>query len=156
MGTFAETAIFDYHLSFADQGKQNSALRFCILLVPFSVYIYVCMCICTYTYVYICMYILHIHIHLYMLLFQTENGKWKPKRFSLIRLMVVCHLSVCWWRNKGKLSTVNELNGLNGVNGLAHLCIQVCALLKLKLTGKIHNSHHLPYIFYCTVKYLAY
>jgi hypothetical protein len=28
MGTFADTAIFDYLLSFADQGKQTSAFRF--------------------------------------------------------------------------------------------------------------------------------
>jgi predicted acetyltransferase len=28
MGTFAETAIIDYHLSFADQGKQTSVLNF--------------------------------------------------------------------------------------------------------------------------------
>ncbi len=28
MGTFAETAIVDYGLSFADQGKQTSVLRF--------------------------------------------------------------------------------------------------------------------------------
>jgi hypothetical protein len=28
MGTFAETAIVDYHLSFADQGKQNSVSVF--------------------------------------------------------------------------------------------------------------------------------
>jgi hypothetical protein len=30
MGMFAETAIVDYHLSFADQGKQTSV--FCFLL----------------------------------------------------------------------------------------------------------------------------
>jgi hypothetical protein len=29
MGTFAETAIVDYHLLFADQGKQTSIFRFC-------------------------------------------------------------------------------------------------------------------------------
>jgi hypothetical protein len=55
-----------------------------------------------------------------------------------------------------KGSYLNELNGLNGVNGLAHLCIQVCAFIKVKLTGKIDNLHHLLYLFYCTVKYLTY
>jgi hypothetical protein len=61
------TAIVGYHLSFADQGKQNSALRFRILLVPFSVYIYVCMCIFTYKYVYICMYVyMYIYVCVYM------------------------------------------------------------------------------------------
>jgi hypothetical protein len=30
MGTFAETAIVDYHLSFADQGKQTSVYCFCL------------------------------------------------------------------------------------------------------------------------------
>jgi hypothetical protein len=28
MGTIAETAIIDYHLSFADQGKQTSVFHF--------------------------------------------------------------------------------------------------------------------------------
>jgi hypothetical protein len=28
MGTFAETAIVNYHLSFADQGNQTSVFRF--------------------------------------------------------------------------------------------------------------------------------
>jgi hypothetical protein len=30
MGTFAETAIIDYRLSFADLGKQTSVFRFCL------------------------------------------------------------------------------------------------------------------------------
>jgi hypothetical protein len=30
MGTFAETSIVDYRLSFADQGKQSSVFRFCL------------------------------------------------------------------------------------------------------------------------------
>jgi hypothetical protein len=43
MGMLAETAIVDYHLSFADQGKQNSVFRFSLqqtkgsLLFLFSV-----------------------------------------------------------------------------------------------------------------------
>ncbi len=50
MGTFAESPIVDYHVSFADRGKQNfhflvplkqtnGSLLFS--LVPFSVYIYI-------------------------------------------------------------------------------------------------------------------
>jgi hypothetical protein len=44
MGTFAETAIIDYRLSFADLGKETSVLRFRLqqtngsLLFAFSVY----------------------------------------------------------------------------------------------------------------------
>jgi hypothetical protein len=30
MGTFAETAIVDYHLSFAGQGKRTPIFRFCL------------------------------------------------------------------------------------------------------------------------------
>jgi hypothetical protein len=43
MGMFADTAIVDYHLSFADQGKHTSAFRFRLeqtngsLPFPFSV-----------------------------------------------------------------------------------------------------------------------
>jgi hypothetical protein len=43
MGTFAETAIFDYRLKFADQGKETSGSYFRLLqtngrlLFPFSV-----------------------------------------------------------------------------------------------------------------------
>jgi hypothetical protein len=49
MGTFAETAIVDYHLSFADQGKQTFIFGFHLQqtnincrfpLVSFSIYIY--------------------------------------------------------------------------------------------------------------------
>jgi hypothetical protein len=40
MGKFAETAIVDYRLSFADQGKQTSVFRFRLLQtngsLPFS------------------------------------------------------------------------------------------------------------------------
>jgi hypothetical protein len=71
MGTFVETAIVDYRLSFPDQGKQtsifqiylqgtNGSLPFPFLFVankekfPFSVssvfciniYIYICVCVC--------------------------------------------------------------------------------------------------------------
>jgi hypothetical protein len=31
MGTFAEIAIIDYHLSFADQGKHTPVFCFCLL-----------------------------------------------------------------------------------------------------------------------------
>jgi hypothetical protein len=30
MGTFAETAVVDYRLSFADQGKRTSVFRYCL------------------------------------------------------------------------------------------------------------------------------
>jgi hypothetical protein len=58
-GHIAETAIIDYRLKFADQGKQTSFLCFRLQqtnrncrfpLIPFSVYIYIYICICMCTY----------------------------------------------------------------------------------------------------------
>jgi hypothetical protein len=74
MGTFAETGNVDYHLSFADQGKETSVFQFrlqqtsknfpfsvfclqqtygtcCFPLVPFSLYIFVSSVFCIYTYI---------------------------------------------------------------------------------------------------------
>ncbi len=51
-----------------------------------------------------------------MLLFQTENRKRKPRRFSLIRFRLlivqteVCCLPVCLRRNKRKLSVCKQTN----------------------------------------------
>ncbi len=45
MGTFAGTAIVDYHLLFADQGKQTSIFRFCLQLIDGSLPIPVSICI---------------------------------------------------------------------------------------------------------------
>jgi hypothetical protein len=58
MGTFAETANVDYHLSFADQGEQ--IFHFPYIYIETAIYI--------------------------SMLFQTENGKRNPRRFSIIRL----------------------------------------------------------------------
>jgi hypothetical protein len=74
MGTFAETANFDYRLTFADQGKQTSVFRCRFRLVLLSVYIY----IETTAYIFIYIYN-NISIHRIR----------KPRRFSLIRLLVV-------------------------------------------------------------------
>ncbi len=59
------------------------------------------------------MYIhLFIYIPIYILPFQTENGKRKPRRFSLI-LLPFAH------RANGSYPFAN---GLNGLEGLGHLC----------------------------------
>ncbi len=58
MGTFAETAIFDYRCSFADQGKQTSSFSFYKkteiavfhFLVPSFVAVFVCVCVYLHTY----------------------------------------------------------------------------------------------------------
>jgi hypothetical protein len=76
MGTFA-TVIVTSRSLLADKGKQTSVLCFRLQQtngncrfssVPFS-------CVCNFIYIFI-----------YMLLFQKENGKWKPRRFPLFRL----------------------------------------------------------------------
>ncbi len=70
---------------------------------------------------------IYIYIYIYILPFQMENGS--PGNNSLIHLLSahllimqieVCHLSVCWWRNKRKLSVCKRTKWLNG---LAYLCI---------------------------------
>jgi hypothetical protein len=119
MGTFAETAIIDYHLSFADQenklyfmfqfaankGKfaisvfclQQTNGSCCFLLVSFSGYKY----ICKYIYIRKRIYIdINMYLHIYMLPFQIENGNGSPGNFPysvyhlLIEQMEVCHLSL--------------------------------------------------------------
>jgi hypothetical protein len=94
MGTFAETTIVSYCLSFADQGKQISVsskhtklCRFRFLLeqtiggyrfplVLFSVYIYTAISM------YINTYIHGKQNYIYILPFQTEKRKHKLKQFS--------------------------------------------------------------------------
>ncbi len=96
MGTFNETAVVDYRSLFANQEKQTSRFPFLraadkrklpFLLVSFSVYT------------------------VYMYIF----FKWKMENRSLVDfpesvycLLIVqtevCYFSVCWQRNKGKLS----------------------------------------------------
>jgi hypothetical protein len=101
MGRYADTAIVDYRLSFADQGKQT--FIFCFLLqqtnrslpfpfskwkLPFSVSSVFC-----------------IHIYsIYMLLFQMENGKQKMEAQAIFLHLLtpllivkteVYRLSVC-------------------------------------------------------------
>jgi hypothetical protein len=74
MGAFAETAIVDYHLSFADQGKQTS-----IFHVHFP-YMYICkyrenenhIYIYMYLYVYVYVYLyVHIYVYVYMCMYMS-------------------------------------------------------------------------------------
>ncbi len=143
MGKFAETANADYHLLFADQGKQTSVsvcsketevccFRFPFatnkqkFAFPFSIYIYShCTVYTENRTIYICIYIYSIYIYLYFVYFRF---KWKTEApafffnpFTIChRTSSSCHLSFCWRRNKQKLC--KELNGLNRLNWLAHLC----------------------------------
>ncbi len=54
-------------------------------------------------------------IYIYMMPFQMENGKLKPRRFSLICLLFAHHTNE-------SLSFV-RYPFLNGLKGLAHLCL---------------------------------
>jgi hypothetical protein len=70
--------------------------------LPFSVSSLFRVCV---LYIYI---IIYIYIYIYMLLFQTENGSPGDFSWSIYRLLIVqieiCRLSICWRRNKRKLS----------------------------------------------------
>ncbi len=57
---------------------------------------------------------MYIYVYIYMLPFHTENGKWKPRLFFLIPLLLV-------HRANGSYLFANRLNRLNGQNGLARL-----------------------------------
>jgi hypothetical protein len=50
-----------------------------------NIYIFV------YLYLYLYLYVYIYTVHIYMLLFQTENGKRKPRQFSLIHLPFAHH-----------------------------------------------------------------
>jgi hypothetical protein len=91
MGTFAETANVDYRLLFAELGKQTSVLSIDIYIRKQN-YVYI---------IYIHIHI-HIHIPIYIMPLQTEDGKWKPRCFSLIRLLFA-------HRTNGSLSFVRLL-----------------------------------------------
>ncbi len=59
----------------------------------------------------------------YMLAYQTENGKRKPTRFSLIRLPSAHRANiVCPFVDEGKNGSYPLANGLNGLD---HLCLNV-------------------------------
>jgi hypothetical protein len=101
MGTFAETAIVDYHLLFANQRKQTSVSvsvcskqmkiaififrleqtkRSCsLLLVPFSINSYIETAAYIYIHIYtadsVYIYREWNYIYIYMMPFQTEDGK---------------------------------------------------------------------------------
>jgi hypothetical protein len=53
---------------------------------------------------------IYIYVERIYIFASISNGKWKPRQFSLICLCSltgqteVCHLSVCWQKNKWKLS----------------------------------------------------
>ncbi len=79
MGGFAGTANLDYRLSFVGQEKQTSVTRSIKINRYIYIYIYT-----LYLYIYIYIYI-HIYFYKYILPFQSENGKKKPRRHSLIR-----------------------------------------------------------------------
>ncbi len=119
MGTFAETVNIDYHLSFVGQGKQTSVFHFCFhqrtkvdcFRFPFAAYKRSSV---FHIYIYICRYT------------AVSNGKWKPRRFSLIQLPFAHHtniglLFVCLLTKK----RYRSYPFANGQNGLAHLCLDL-------------------------------
>jgi hypothetical protein len=133
-----ETATVDYHSSLADQGKQTSV--FSIFPFQFSVCskqtevavfcqfrfrIYIYIYIYSSGNIYICIYFIVLfqytrktELYIYMMPFQTENGKWTPRWFFLIRLPFAhcANRSLSFVRlltkNKQKLSIANGLIGL--------------------------------------------
>ncbi len=90
--TFAETAnVYDstvYCLPIKENKPPLSISRIYIYLLKWwHIYIYISIYKYTYTYIYI-----------YILLFQTENGKRKPRRFVLIRCPFVhCANGSLWF-----------------------------------------------------------
>jgi hypothetical protein len=87
--------------------RQTSG-SYCFLLVLFSLYIYLLkqhhFCIRIYT-----------HIYMYVYIYAAiSNRKRKPRQFSLIRLPLligqteVCRMSLCWPKNKWKLSVCKQ------------------------------------------------
>jgi hypothetical protein len=107
MGTFAEAANVDYHLSFADLGIQTSVFRF--PLVPFSIHIYIktaaqlCIHVDTYKGKYIYMFIyVSISIYLYLCIYMyiyaaVSHGKRKMEAQAIfLNPFTAC--SSCKWK----------------------------------------------------------
>ncbi len=101
MGTFAETAIIDYRLSFANLGKQTYVFR--LHLQQTNKLPFVCL-----LQIYILYYIQYIfsifpYICIYILLFCP--GDFPQSVYHLLIVITeVCRLSVYWQKNKQKLS----------------------------------------------------
>ncbi len=97
MGSFAETAIIVYRLSFTDQGKLSS-----VVVSVWYIYVYIHIHICIYSIYIIVLICTYINKYIYKYIYAAvSNRKRRPMRFSLIRLpfahrVEICHLSVCY------------------------------------------------------------
>jgi membrane protein YdbS with pleckstrin-like domain len=100
MGTSAETAIIDYCLSFADQGKQISIFSVFVCSKQMDL-------LCSVGFVFLYIYVAVVSIcTVYEYIFC--HFKWKKEAQAIpYRLLIVqtevCRLSVCRQRNKRKL-----------------------------------------------------
>jgi hypothetical protein len=130
MGTFAETAIADYRLSFGQQRKTDLGFSFplaenkqkfvvsifrlqktnrncCFLSVPFLL-ARTCVCVFVHTY---CIYI---WIFIFIFICCGFKWKWKPRRFSLICLLFVhhaqgvCRWSICWQKKQMEVTRCKQ------------------------------------------------
>jgi hypothetical protein len=88
MGTFADTANVDYHLSFADQGKQtflfSVSFSFSHIYIERAVYIDI------YIHIYLNLYIYYIYIYIciYMLPFKGKT----EEQVIFLDLFTICSL----------------------------------------------------------------
>ncbi len=122
MGMFAETAIVNYYLLFADQGKQTSVFHFRFPF-PFSAYIYIYWNIS----IYICCHFKYWfgkRNYIYKLPFRR---KMEDQAISL-NLYTNCtsckrKFVICPFVDKEILGSYTFTNGINGPHGLAHLCL---------------------------------
>jgi hypothetical protein len=118
---FAETAIGDYHSSFANKGKQTSDFRFCLQQINGS-----CRFPLDFPYIYINS---SIYIYIIYIYAAVSNGKrkWTPGDFPFIHLPFThrANRSLSYVRllmkNEETNGSYSFAKGLNGLNGLANL-----------------------------------
>jgi hypothetical protein len=85
IGTFLDTANFDYRLSYAEQGKKNFRFSFSVstifyLYVDIYIYFYIYIHISISVYIYLYLYInIHIYTHICC---HFKQKKQQPRRFS--------------------------------------------------------------------------
>jgi hypothetical protein len=99
LGMFAETAIVDFHWSFADQGKQTLIFCFCLQqtngichlpLIPFFIYVCICVCPCVGgVWVFVCVY-----IFIFIFIFICWRFKQKTEAPSDFPQFIYC-LLIC-------------------------------------------------------------
>jgi hypothetical protein len=139
MGMFAEIVHVDYRFSFVDQGKQTSVFRFYLQQTNRSCRIPLVTFFCKY----ICINV-HIHIDIYNDV-SKRNGKRNPRSFFKLQT-VDCHLSVCWQRNRRKLSickwTRRTCPSMKGTHVWGFILLPNCHIKNLPyLLSRFLNSY---------------